>query len=63
MKANGYRKVLSLKMFGQGLPMMLKEYGLNHEKRNIKQEIQTNPSLKEESYDDWLPTCDEPAAA
>ena len=47
MKANGYRKVLSLKMFGQGLPMMLKEYGLNHEKRNIKQEIQTNPSLKE----------------
>lgn len=42
MKANGYRKVLSLKMFGQGLPMMLKEYGLNHEKRNIKQEIQTN---------------------
>ena len=59
---NGYRNVLSLKMFGLGLPMMLKEYGLNYEKRHTKQGIQTNLSLKEESYGDWLPKCDEPAA-
>ncbi|MDV2861879.1 primase-helicase zinc-binding domain-containing protein [Phytobacter ursingii] len=62
MEANGYRNVLSLKMFGLGLPMMLKEYGLNYDKRHTKQGIQTNLSLKEESYDDWLPKCDEPAA-
>lgn len=63
MEANGYRNVLSLKMFGLGLPMMLKEYGLNYEKRHTKQGIQTNLSLKEESYGDWLPKCDDPAAA
>ncbi|HHX3459319.1 TPA: primase-helicase zinc-binding domain-containing protein [Citrobacter freundii] len=62
MEANGYRNVLSLKMFGLGLPMMLKEYGLNYEKRHTKQGVQTNLSLKEESYGDWLPKCDEPAA-
>ncbi|EOW3139270.1 primase-like DNA-binding domain-containing protein, partial [Salmonella enterica subsp. enterica] len=62
MEANGYRNVLSLKMFGLGLPMMLKEYGLNYERRHTKQGIQTNLSLKEESYGDWLPKCDEPAA-
>lgn len=62
MEANGYRNVLSLKMFGLGLPMMLKEYGLNYEKRHTKQGIQSNLSLKEESYGDWLPKCDEPAA-
>ncbi|AIJ07389.1 MULTISPECIES: primase-helicase zinc-binding domain-containing protein [Edwardsiella] len=62
MEANGYRNVLSLKMFGLGLPMMLKEYGLNYEKRHTKQGIQTNLSMKEESYGDWLPKCDEPAA-
>ena len=62
MEANGYRNVLSLKMFGLGLQMMLKEYGLNYEKRHTKQGIQTNLSLKEESYGDWLPKCDEPAA-
>ncbi|HCT7899069.1 TPA: toprim domain-containing protein [Enterobacter cloacae] len=62
MEANGYRNVLSLKMFGLGLPMMLKEYGLHYEKRHTKQGIQTNLSLKEESYGDWLPKCDEPAA-
>ncbi|ELY5789890.1 toprim domain-containing protein [Cronobacter turicensis] len=62
MEANGYRNVLSLKMFGLGLPMMLKEYGLNYEKRHTKQGIQTNLSLKEESYGDWLPKCDEHAA-
>ncbi|MEG5918496.1 primase-like DNA-binding domain-containing protein [Enterobacter hormaechei] len=62
MEANGYKNVLSLKMFGLGLPMMLKEYGLNYEKRHTKQGIQTNLSLKEESYGDWLPKCDEPAA-
>ncbi|EGO8034275.1 DNA primase [Escherichia coli] len=62
MEANGYRNVLSLKMFGLGLPMMLKEYGLNYEKRHTKQGIQTNLSLKEESYGDWLPKCDAPTA-
>ncbi|HAG9241140.1 TPA: DNA primase, partial [Escherichia coli] len=55
MEANGYRNVLSLKMFGLGLPVMLKEYGLNYEKRHTKQGIQTNLTLKEESYGDWLP--------
>ncbi|EKM2859570.1 DNA primase, partial [Escherichia coli] len=63
MEANGYRNVLSLKMFGLGLPVMLKEYGLNYEKRHTKQGIQTNLTLKEESYGDWLPKCDDPATA
>lgn len=62
MEANGYKHVLSLKAFGMGLPVMLKEYGLNYEKRHTKQGIQTNLSLREESYGDWLPKCDEPAA-
>lgn len=57
------RNVLSLKMFGLGLPVMLKEYGLNYEKRHTKQGIQTNLTLKEESYGDWLPKCDDPATA
>ncbi|EDT3587204.1 DNA primase, partial [Salmonella enterica subsp. enterica serovar Potsdam] len=61
MEANGYRNVLSLKMFGLGLPVMLKEYGLNYEKRHTKQGIQTNLTLKEESYGDWPPKCDDPA--
>jgi len=62
MEANGYRNVLSLKMFGLGLPMMLKEYGMNYEKRHTKQGTQTNLTLKEDSNGDWLPKCDEPAA-
>ncbi len=33
MKAHGYKNTLSLTMFGKGLPTMLKEYGLNGEKR------------------------------
>ncbi len=49
MEANGYRNVLSLKMFGLGLPMMLKEYGMNYEKRHTKQGIQTNLSLKKKA--------------
>ncbi|STV31067.1 Zinc binding domain / DNA primase [Klebsiella pneumoniae] len=40
MAASGYRNALSLKMFGLGLPVMLKEYGLNYEKRHTKQGIQ-----------------------
>ncbi|EEN4661387.1 toprim domain-containing protein [Salmonella enterica] len=62
MEANGYRNVLSLKMFGLGLPMMLKEYGMNYEKRHTKQGTQTNLTLKDESNGDWLPKCDEPSA-
>ncbi|HHT8243980.1 TPA: primase-helicase zinc-binding domain-containing protein [Citrobacter freundii] len=62
MEANGYRHVLSLKAFGLGLPMMLKEYGLNYEKRHTKQGTQTNLTLREDSNGDWLPKCDEPAA-
>ena len=62
MEANGYRHVLSLKAFGMGLPMMLKEYGLNYEKRHTKQGTQTNLTLREDSNGDWLPKCDEPAA-
>ncbi|WP_129232812.1 primase-helicase zinc-binding domain-containing protein [Cronobacter condimenti] len=59
MEANGYRNVLSLKMFGLGLPVMLKEYGLNYEKRHTRQGTQTNLTLKDESSGDWLPKCDE----
>ncbi|KDE36451.1 DNA primase [Kosakonia radicincitans UMEnt01/12] len=62
MEAQGYKNVLSLKMFGLGLPVMLKEYGLNYEKRHTKQGTQTNLTLKDESNGDWLPKCDEPAA-
>ena len=62
MEANGYRNVLSLKMFGLGLPMMLKEYGMNYEKRRTNQGMQTNLALREESNADWLPRCDETTA-
>ena len=62
MEANGYRNVLSLKMFGLGLPMMLKEYGMNYEKRHTKQGTQTNLTLREDSNGDWLPKCDDLAA-
>ncbi len=62
MEANGYRNVLSLKMFGLGLPVMLKEYGLNYEKRHTRQGTQTNLALKDESNGDWLPKCNEPAS-
>ncbi|MFG6655753.1 primase-helicase zinc-binding domain-containing protein [Scandinavium sp. M-37] len=59
MEANGYKNVLSLKMFGLGLPIMLKEYGLSYEKRHTRQGTQTNIALNDESYSDWLPKCDE----
>lgn len=49
-----------LDMFGKGLPAMLKEYGLNYDKRRTKQGMQTNLTLKEGSNGDWLPKCDEP---
>ncbi|EME1888634.1 primase-helicase zinc-binding domain-containing protein [Klebsiella pneumoniae] len=62
MEANGYKHVLSLKMFGLGLPIMLKEYGMNYEKRHTKQGTQTNLTLREDSNGDWLPKCDETAA-
>ncbi|EPO1199156.1 primase-helicase zinc-binding domain-containing protein [Escherichia coli] len=62
MEANGYRNVLSLKMIGLGLPIMLKEYGLNYEKRHTRQGTQTNLTLKDESNGDWLPKCNEPAS-
>ncbi|WP_312605291.1 primase-helicase zinc-binding domain-containing protein [Kosakonia cowanii] len=62
MEANGYKNTLSLTMFGKGLPTMLKEYGLNYDKRRTNQGMQTNLTLKEESNGDWLPKCDEPAA-
>lgn len=59
MEVNGYWNVFSLKMFGLGLLVMLKEYGLNYEKCYIKQGIQINLILKEESYGDWLLKCDD----
>jgi putative DNA primase/helicase len=62
MEANGYKNVLSLKMFGLGLPMMLKEYGVNYEKRHTRQGTQTNITLTEESNSDWLPKCDDKLA-
>ncbi|MBE8058639.1 DNA primase, partial [Escherichia coli] len=62
MEANGYKNTLSLTMFGKGLPLMLKEYGLQYEKRRTNQGMQTNLALREESNADWLPKCDEFAA-
>lgn len=59
MEANGYKNVLSLKMFGLGLPLMLKEYGVNYEKRHTRQGTQTNITLTDESNSDWLPKCDD----
>lgn len=60
MEAHGYKNTLSLTMFGKGLPAMLKEYGLNYDKRRTNQGMQTNLTLKEESNGDWLPKCNEP---
>lgn len=62
MEAHGYKNTLSLTMFGKGLSSMLKEYGLNYDKRRTNQGMQTNLTLKEESNADWLPKCDEPTA-
>lgn len=62
MEAHGYKNTLSLTMFGKGLSAMLKEYGLNYDKRRTNQGMQTNLTLKEESNADWLPKCDEPTA-
>ncbi len=62
MEAHGYKNTLSLTMFGKGLSAMLKEYGLNYDKRRTNQGMQTNLKLREESNADWLPKCDEPAA-
>ncbi|MEB7623635.1 primase-like DNA-binding domain-containing protein [Enterobacter vonholyi] len=59
MEANGYKNVLSLKMFGLGLPMMLKDYGLNYCKRRTNQGMQTNLALRDESNADWLPKSNE----
>jgi putative DNA primase/helicase len=59
---NGYKNTLSLTMFGKGLSAMLKEYGLNYDKRRTNQGMQTNLTLREESNADWLPKCDEPNA-
>ncbi|MDT3542268.1 primase-helicase zinc-binding domain-containing protein [Cronobacter sakazakii] len=62
MEAHGYKNTLSLTMFGKGLSAMLKEYGLNYDKRRTNQGMQTNLALREESNADWLPKCDDPAA-
>ncbi|WP_394515938.1 DNA primase [Pantoea sp. SGAir0430] len=63
MEANGYRNPLSMKSFSQALESILREYGLNYLKRRTKSGIQTNLDLTDESSADWLPKCDEPAAA
>ncbi|WP_318389683.1 primase-helicase zinc-binding domain-containing protein [Enterobacter sp.] len=60
MEANGFKNTLSLTMFGKGLASMLKEYGLNYEKKRTNQGMQTNLMLREESNADWLPKCDDP---
>ncbi|EOC1424919.1 toprim domain-containing protein [Cronobacter dublinensis] len=62
MEAHGYKNTLSLTMFGKGLSAMLKEYGLNYDKRRTNQGMQTNLTLREESNADWLPKCDDPTA-
>ncbi|OAT77003.1 hypothetical protein A9B99_06735 [Mangrovibacter phragmitis] len=58
MEAHSYNNTFSLTIFAT----MLKEYGLNYDKRRTNQGMQTNLTLKEESNADWLPKCDEPAA-
>jgi len=63
MEANGYRNPLSMKSFSQALESILREYGLNYLKRRTKSGIQTNLDLTDDSSADWLPKCDEPAAA
>ncbi|MDT8849476.1 phage/plasmid primase, P4 family [Pantoea dispersa] len=63
MEANGYRNPLSMKSFSQALESILREYGLNYLKRRTKSGIQTNLDLTDESSADWLPKCDDPAAA
>ena len=63
MEANGYRNPLSMKSFSQALESILREYGLNYLKRRTKSGIQTNLDLTDDSNADWLPKCDEPAAA
>ncbi|EGI4466661.1 toprim domain-containing protein [Escherichia coli] len=63
MEANGYRNPLSMKSFSQALESILREYGLNYLKRRTKTGIQTNLDLTDESSTDWLPKCDDPAAA
>ncbi|HGF4627485.1 TPA: primase-helicase zinc-binding domain-containing protein [Escherichia coli] len=62
MEAHGYKNTLSLTSFGKGLSGMLKEYGLNYDKRRTNQGMLTNLTLREESNADWLPKCDEPTA-
>lgn len=62
MEAHGYKNTLSLTMFGKGLSSMLKEYGLNYDKRRTNQGMQTNLALRDESNADWLPRCDETTA-
>lgn len=57
MEAHGYKNTLSLTSFGKGLAPMLKEYGLDYEKRRTNQGVQTNLSLREESNADWMPKC------
>lgn len=37
MEAHGYKNTLSLTSFGKGLASMLKEYGLDYEKRRTNQ--------------------------
>ncbi|MEN4873178.1 primase-helicase zinc-binding domain-containing protein [Kosakonia cowanii] len=61
MEAHGYKNTLSLTMFGKGLPAMLKEYGVNYDKRRTNQGMQTNLILRKESNTDWLPKCDDTA--
>lgn len=58
----GLSLLINLTMSGKGLSAMLKEYGLNYDKRRTNQGMQTNLTLKEESNGDWLPKCNEPAA-
>lgn len=58
----GLSLLINLTMSGKGLSAMLKEYGLNYDKRRTNQGMQTNLTLKEENNGDWLPECDDPAA-
>jgi len=63
MEGNGYKNPLSMKMFGLLLESIMREYGQHYIKRRTKLGMQTNLYLAKESSTDWLPKCDDPAAA
>ena len=58
-----YKNPLSMKMFGLSLESIMRQYGQHYMKRRTKLGMQTNLDMTEESSTDWLPKCNDPAAA